>query len=72
MARKSRRPGLQELVELHVRASMRRDELLKDCQRHLDAGRKAKAKRCLAAAEELQEVLTQLERAVWKPRRRRG
>jgi hypothetical protein len=57
-------PALQELLTLHVDASMRRDELLEECRRvRRDAGQRAMARRALAAAE-LHELLTALEAAV--------
>jgi hypothetical protein len=43
---------------LHVEASRRRNELLEECQRLMEAGQRGAAKRCLAAAEEIQELLT--------------
>jgi hypothetical protein len=58
---------LQEMFGLHLEASLRRDALLEECRQLRDAGKKAAAKRCLAAAEELQALLTELEYAV-RPR----
>jgi hypothetical protein len=55
---------LQEMFALHVEASQRRDELLAECQRLMEAGQRRAAKRCLKAAEELQERLTALVREV--------
>jgi hypothetical protein len=50
-------PDIQEMLVLRVRASVRRNEL--ECRRSLDAGHRAEVKRVLAAAEELQQLLTQ-------------
>jgi hypothetical protein len=55
---------LQEMFGLYVEAYLRRDELLAECQRLVEAGQKRAAKRCLEAAEELQGLLTRLARAV--------
>jgi hypothetical protein len=48
----------------HVEASLRGDRLLESCQRLMAAGRRAAARRALSEAEQLQELLTALERAV--------
>jgi hypothetical protein len=58
------KPDLTELLALHVQASRRRNELLAECQRLVEAGQRRAARRCLAAAEELQELLTALVREV--------
>jgi hypothetical protein len=42
-------------------------QLFEECRRLMEAGHRAAARRALAAAEELQQLLTQLERAV-RPR----
>jgi hypothetical protein len=47
-------------------------ELLEECGQLRDAGRTAQAKRALAVAEKLLQRLTQLERAVRRPRNERG
>jgi len=55
---------LQQVFVLHLEAYQRRNELLAECQRLMEAGHRRAAKRCLAAAaEELQELLTALVRA---------
>jgi hypothetical protein len=59
---------LQETVGLHVEASRRRDELLAECQRLIEAGQRRAAKRCLEAAEELQGLLAALVREVRRGR----
>jgi hypothetical protein len=59
---------LREMLSLQVRASRRRNELLAECQRLMEAGHRGAAKRCFAAAEELYELLTQLVRAVRRAR----
>jgi hypothetical protein len=53
---------LQEMLALHVEASQRRDDLLAECQRRMEAGQKRAARKCLAAAEEFQKRLTALVR----------
>jgi hypothetical protein len=55
---------LQEMFALYLEPSRRRNELLAECQRRIEAGHRRAAKRCLKAAEELQGRLTPLERAV--------
>jgi hypothetical protein len=57
-------PDIQELLTLHVQTSVRRDVLLEECRRLRDAGQRRAFGRALAAAEDLQRLLTQLERAV--------
>jgi hypothetical protein len=60
---KSARPRdlLQQLVAVLLEASLRRDELLEQSKRLLDAGERTAARRALAAAQELQGMLTKLE-----------
>jgi hypothetical protein len=55
------------MFALYLEASQRRDALLAECQRLRDAGKRAAARKCLAAAEELQERLTALVREVRGP-----
>jgi hypothetical protein len=57
-------PDIQAMFSLHVRASVRRGALLEECRRLAEAWHRAVAKRALAAAEEDQQLLTRLERAV--------
>jgi hypothetical protein len=54
------RSDLREMFLLHITASSRCDELLRECQRLKDAWHRIVARRTLAAAKEL----PQLERAV--------
>jgi hypothetical protein len=53
------KPDIQEMLTLHVRAILRRNERLEECRRPRDAAHSAAAMRALAAAGELQELLTE-------------
>jgi hypothetical protein len=53
---------LQEMFALHVAASRRRNELLAECQRLIEGGHRSAAKRCLAVAELLAQLVQAVKR----------